>query len=271
MAKYFNPRSPCGERHLVYHWPIVSLIFQSTLPVWGATRELSPRKPVGIISIHAPRVGSDRQPAPGSDRELYFNPRSPCGERRLSKAWICSVTYFNPRSPCGERRRGSVCLPAQYNFNPRSPCGERRQLFHRHSGLCGISIHAPRVGSDLTGPGSQLPAGISIHAPRVGSDGLSNHRRAPPVYFNPRSPCGERPEAQAKALCIALFQSTLPVWGATGRPSTYHLRSVISIHAPRVGSDGRSWFGQSGRMKFQSTLPVWGATASMHKNILAHL
>ena len=34
-----------------------------------------------------------------------------------------------------------------------------------------ISIHAPRVGSDLrgsTGPGAD--GGISIHAPRVGSD-----------------------------------------------------------------------------------------------------
>ena len=34
----------------------------------------------------------------------------------------------------------------------------------------GISIHAPRVGSDLTIRYSVSPCTISIHAPRVGND-----------------------------------------------------------------------------------------------------
>ena len=33
-----------------------------------------------------------------------------------------------------------------------------------------ISIHAPRVGSDVTGFTNKLRNWISIHAPRVGSD-----------------------------------------------------------------------------------------------------
>ena len=33
------------------------------------------------------------------------------------------------------------------------------------------------------------------------------------------------------------FQSTLPVWGATLRPGMWYLSWSISIHAPRVGSD----------------------------------
>ncbi len=36
-------------------------IFQSTLPVWGATKFIDPNPRIGIISIHTPRVGSDRQ------------------------------------------------------------------------------------------------------------------------------------------------------------------------------------------------------------------
>ena len=33
------------------------------------------------------------------------------------------------------------------------------------------------------------------------------------------------------------FQSTLPAWGATGTLETYGGKLVISIHAPRMGSD----------------------------------
>ena len=56
------------------------------------------------------------------------------------------------------------------------------------------------------------------------------------------------------------FQSTLPVWGATA----YDLRNskdwIISIHAPRVGSDTVLYTERVLRIIFQSTLPVWGAT-----------
>ena len=34
--------------------------FQSTLPVWGATKEYIDREATLNISIHAPRVGSDQ-------------------------------------------------------------------------------------------------------------------------------------------------------------------------------------------------------------------
>ena len=55
--------------------------------------------------------------------------------------------------------------------------------------------------------------------------------------FNPHSPCGERPRRHAFLYAIALFQSTLPVWGATAQQALPIDQSVISIHTPRVGSD----------------------------------
>ena len=145
---------------------------------------------------------------------------------------------FNPRSPCGERRssyKSSLLYPC--DFNPRSPCGERHLdisiIFANR-----ISIHAPRAGSDLNAFASGL--------------------REP--NFNPRSPCGERPGDAAGNIAIQLFQSTLPVRGATkcgvcvmvdaeGFQSTLPVRGAtcaikeleamerISIHAPRAGSD----------------------------------
>ena len=124
-------------------------VFQSTLPVWGATLDFDGKTQRFSISIHAPRVGSDTRAAAASTSSHYFNPRSPCGERRSRPVVHVGRCNFNPRSPCGERRPrrsrrlmqrlfqstlpvwgATRCRPhcwttARY-FNPRSPCGERR-------------------------------------------------------------------------------------------------------------------------------------------------
>ena len=117
------------------------------------------------------------------------------------------------------------------------------------------------MGSDIQDAKYCHTKGISIHAPRVGSDGLTVQVSLPPKHFNPRSPCGERldfynplfanigisihaprvgSDTSRTLICKRLppFQSTLPVWGAT-----------IGSLANKLG-DG----------EFQSTLPVWGAT-----------
>ena len=126
--------------------------------------------------------------------------------------------------------------------------------------LIGISIHAPRAGSDLS-PISPAPppryfnprspcgerlafplAGasaflISIHAPRAGSDSGGLLPQSGRLYFNPRSPCGERLGTCVITPCPSLFQSTLPVRGATAAARTVVRTALISIHAPRAGSD----------------------------------
>ena len=40
------------------------------------------------ISIHAPRVGSDKQVYAICVRDVDFNPRSPCGERRSPPVFV---------------------------------------------------------------------------------------------------------------------------------------------------------------------------------------
>ena len=80
--------------------------------------------------------------------------------------------------------------------------------------------------------------GISIHAPRVGSDLPANRVYHLKLNFYPRSPRGERPSAGSGDLARAIeFLSTLPAWGATGTEWGAKLEVCISIHAPRVGSD----------------------------------
>ena len=86
------------------------------------------------------------------------------------------------------------CRVQGENFNPRSPCGERLGEIDEVLRSIAISIHAPRVGSDTVA--QSLTDAVN--------------------HFNPRSPCGERPSAIRRGTTAALiFQSTLPVWGAT--------------------------------------------------------
>ena len=60
---------------------LIELIFQSTLPAWGATRNDAINIRVILISIHAPRMGSDHNDFWQIPVCQNFNPRSPHGER----------------------------------------------------------------------------------------------------------------------------------------------------------------------------------------------
>ena len=85
-------------------WAWVFHIFQSTLPVRGATHAACAFYCANnAISIHAPRAGSDRYAVHLSRTRTYFNPRSPCGERHCGLIINYCGSDFNPRSPCGER------------------------------------------------------------------------------------------------------------------------------------------------------------------------
>ncbi len=150
----------------------MSNVFQSTLPARGATAVQRKRIDQQIISIHAPRTGSDLTPSFSTVKYSNFNPRSPHGERRVCFCRPCKhIVDFNPRSPHGERRSvRAVWLPTPMYFNPRSPHGERQEDISKAMTAEQISIHAPRTGSDgIPRTCGWWPA-ISIHAPRTGSD-----------------------------------------------------------------------------------------------------
>ena len=215
------------------------------------------------ISIHAPRAGSDLTGMSDPEKWIRFQSTLPVrGATSFSRAAFAGSCYFNPRSPCGERRGAG-----------RRIRGNR--LISIHAPRAGSDIQKLAFLSDSLGFQSTLPVRgatqrqknrwelfyISIHAPRAGSDDEPRAGRGVPRDFNPRSPCGERREfgqyATAASQQISIhapragsdyaagdyrynapgFQSTLPVRGATG----------INLTAGR-------W------ELFQSTLPVRGAT-----------
>ena len=101
---------------------------------------------------------------------------------------------------------------------------------------------------------------ISTHAPRAGSDLPTVILIVLNLYFNPRSPCGERPKCKLKTRFLEIFQPTLPVRGATFINRYCYISADISTHAPRAGSDGFPVFPRYHFITFQPTLPVRGAT-----------
>ena len=81
------------------------------------------------------------------------------------------------------------------HFNPRSPCGERHKKAPlRFLRQRWISIHAPRAGSDRYR--AKVTVGKDIFQSTLPVRGATNNTETPDNrgnYFNPRSPCGERP------------------------------------------------------------------------------
>ena len=147
---YFNPRSPCGERHslrLIHH---AILVFQSTLPMWGATpvklykgskeTNFNPRSPCGErramlilkwairqISIHAPHAGSDTQAAADGAVTVISIHAPHAGSDVHANFVPVTVERISIHAPhAGSDPAFARMTSPNVDFNPRSPCGERR-------------------------------------------------------------------------------------------------------------------------------------------------
>ena len=169
----------------------------------------------------------------------HFNPRTPCGVRRLVAYRNRPTHNFNPRTPCGVRLTGPA-LPsrallfqsthplrgatpprspgsaAMSNFNPRTPCGVRR-----HDVQQTVQVFLFQSTHPLRG--ATRPTRVMLPFVRRN--------------FNPRTPCGVRRRLYNNPWAVFKFQSTHPLRGATAgsdaRPGTVD----ISIHAPLAGCD----------------------------------
>ena len=211
--------------------------FQSTLPVRGAT------------TTAAREEGSDP----------YFNPRSPYGERPGGAAGAVPSMLISIHAPRtgSDDNDGPQAFVAKISIHaPRTgsdpPCLD-------FADLLSISIHAPRTGSDGFSQDRKLKRSISIHAPRTGSDFFPLHKPLVRVYFNPRSPYGERRRFPMISYRSLIFQSTLPVRGAT---TAYSLVCTAKEFQSTLPVRGATTLAQAlpYLRVFQSTLPVRGAT-----------
>ncbi len=174
------------------------------------------------ISIHAPLVGSDALTNVVFGVIFYFNPRSPCGERRLLLRGFTKEDAFQSTLPLwGATVQGGYQLRQFDDFNPRSPCGERPDIRLYIYSFYTFQSTLPLWGATSLAPPVFAGGVISIHAPLVGSD----------------------PPAEAGQADTGAFQSTLPLWGATSawlRPAwrilNFNPRSPCGERLSRVTS-----------------------------------
>ena len=149
MASHFNPRTPYGVRLPVCNFRTAVSGFQSTHPVWGATRwcpvsgchggNFNPRTPYGvrlnnIIGKMSQKTFQSTHPVWGATRPLYA--RSACR----------GISIHAPRMGCDDVSDDFVADIAPFqSTHPVWGATCKRAYYFRY---VEISIHAPRMGCD---------------------------------------------------------------------------------------------------------------------------
>ena len=167
----FNPRSPCGERHIGHPYSLCLRLFQSTLPLRGATLYRADECVLHVFQSTLPLRGATPFPYAHQQERSNFNPRSPCGERRDGERWAAAQASISIHAPlAGSDSSNRPVSKRKGNFNPRSPCGER----HGSAWWCTRSetfqSTLPLRGATSLVRTPETPLTISIHAPLAGSD-----------------------------------------------------------------------------------------------------
>ena len=148
VANYFNPRTPCGVRHPPSPSDTVTLSFQSTHPMRGATRNAAKLYRDKQISIHAPHAGCDLYIAYQFLRATKFQSTHPMRGATSKSLRLLPYKWISIHAP------HAGCDTIDIRF---------RDLLH-------ISIHAPHAGCDINVFIYYIILHISIHAPHAGCD-----------------------------------------------------------------------------------------------------
>ena len=148
LLQTFQSTHPLRGATTLHPAPPPAAVFQSTHPLRGATHLYAASALAADISIHAPLAGRDSGDPTHRSAPPYFNPRTPCGVRRIHTShgtiirgfqsthplrgatsdtkghFACPlISIHAPLAGCDHLRR--YTYRANSNFNPRAPCGVR--------------------------------------------------------------------------------------------------------------------------------------------------
>ena len=168
-----------------------ALLISIHAPRTGSDRCRAVRKVGYLISIHAPRTGSDELGRhQQSIQRVYFNPRSPHGERPATDGRCTTIAkHFNPRSPHGERRRRNMAVRAYPEFQSTLPARGATVIGNAERKIqSAFQSTLPARGATVIVSVPYAPAVISIHAPRTGSDTTDGDAQAPPRKISIHAP-----------------------------------------------------------------------------------
>ena len=216
-----------------------------------------------------------------------FNPRSPCGERRITGnvphnrtvsphaplagsdmiSFIVRLSniLFQPTLPLRGATTTPTWLSRASSFNPRSPCGERLR-------------QPSRVQVD-NGFQPTLPLRGATYGARVG---------ARPPWFQPTLPLRGATMTAQRAIAWVMFQPTLlagsdhlPMFGHLNVPcfsprspcgerrAVLHICYEIIVSTRSPCGERRSFIVRLSNILFQPTLPLRGATSLGRKPFLS--
>ena len=124
------------------------------------------------------------------------------------------------------------------NFNPRPPQGERHVWEYYNGGEVPFQSTPPARGATMSCRATATTSETFQSTPPArGATMRTEASQRLYSNFNPRPPQGERPDSISFGKYSLIFQSTPPARGATVRVVAYQPDAIISIHAPRKGSD----------------------------------
>ena len=191
------------------------------------------------ISIHAPRGGSDTNPAIRQRRNGNFNPRSPWGERPHADGALPQTLPISIHAPRGGSDSVNVVIfDGHLDFNPRSPWGERHQYFDSQKRTFGFQSTLPVGGATANRALMESPPIFQSTLPVGGATLLFRFVVNLLAVFQSTLPVGGATRRRRWSSCPAHDFNPRSPWGERRKPFLTQTKAIsISIHAPRGGSD----------------------------------
>ena len=170
-----------------------------------------------MISIHASHAGCDFSIAVILCNLINFNPRIPCGMRPWSVMGFFIPLRFQSTHPMRDATSSvSKVLSNFFLFQSTHPMRDATKIRAKLVLMTTISIHASHAGCDI-------PFLVRV---------------SPLKNFNPRIPCGMRPEARRNKVTYKQISIHASHAGCDDLSNTrIYDRILISIHASHAGCD----------------------------------
>ena len=194
ITTLFQPTLPVRGATEPAHVRDIDVWFQPTLPLRGATPEGGRAVPhLPRVSTHAPLAGSDEGQIAPSQPDLVSTHAPLAGSDVRSGRLSLQVFLFQPTLPL----RGATATANMFIDDG------------------GFQPTLPLRGATLALAASLPPPMFQPTLPLRGATWWTGQRKSPRCRFNPRSPCGERPDD----------------------PTVVSRGVAVSTHAPLAGSD----------------------------------
>nr|DAW01861.1 MAG TPA: hypothetical protein [Caudoviricetes sp.] len=138
---------------------------------------------------------------------------------------------FNPRTPCGVRRLHIIGKLHKRRVSIHALLAECDDAKGRPQCKLVVSIHALLAECDHRILNVRRIRAVSIHALLAECDKVAGGPRRGSWSFNPRTPCGVRLDSRHRRRPGDAFQSTHSLRSATPVPGRPFPFPVVSIHA----------------------------------------